>query len=48
MITIPAVNIGTSDEPILSPASPLPADRIAVVCDGVNYIVYEPGDEIPQ
>ncbi len=47
MTTIPAVNIGTADEPILAPASPLPNDRIAVVCDGVNYVVYEPGDTPP-
>lgn len=47
MMTIPAVNIGTTAIPLLAPATPLPDDRILVVCDGVNYTVYQPGDTLP-
>lgn len=48
MTTIPVVRTTTPDGDLLSPAQPFPADRVAVVCDGQNYIVYEPGDEIPD
>lgn len=48
MITIPCTNIGTADEPLLSAATPIPPDAIAVICDGTNYTVYEPGDTVPS
>jgi hypothetical protein len=44
MITILAV-IDVSG--VQYPSTPLPADAIAVVCDGSTYIVYEPGDTYP-
>lgn len=47
MITIPIINVGTADEPINAPADPLPANAIAVLCDGTNYIIYQPGDTVP-
>jgi hypothetical protein len=31
----------------IGPAEPFPADRIAVICDGEKYIVYQQGDELP-
>ncbi|MBD1412784.1 hypothetical protein NUJ30_08810 [Burkholderia contaminans] len=49
MITIPAITVpdpaGGGD--ILAPASPLPADALAVVCDDTKYTVYQPGDTVP-
>lgn len=49
MITIPATSIPdpAGGGNILAPASPLPADALAVVCDGTNYTVYQPGDTVP-
>lgn len=44
MITIPAV---TDASGVQSPATPIPADAIAVVCNGSTYTVYEPGDTVP-
>lgn len=44
MITIPAV---TDANGVQSPQTPIPADAVAVVCDGTNYTVYEPGDTVP-
>jgi hypothetical protein len=44
MITIPAV---TDESGIQSPATPIPADAIAIVCDGSTYTVYQVGDAIP-
>lgn len=44
MITIPAV---TDANAIQSPATPIPADAIAVVCDGSTYTVYQVGDTVP-
>lgn len=44
MITIPAV---PNADGVLHPATPIPADRLATVCDGANYTVYEPGDPLP-
>ena len=32
---------------ILKPSEPIPTNAIKVVCDGVNYTVYEQGDELP-
>lgn len=31
----------------LAPSAPIPADAIAIVCDGANYTVYQPGDTVP-
>lgn len=45
MITIPAVLDGNG---VQSPATPIPADAIAVVCDGSTYTVYQPGDQVPE
>jgi hypothetical protein len=47
MITIPVVLTATLDGELLSPAQPIPADVIAIICDGENYNVYEVGDEVP-
>lgn len=45
MISIPAVLDANS---VQSPKTPIPADAIAVVCDGSTYTVYEPGDTVPE
>lgn len=47
MITIPVVRTTTPDGDLLSPAHAFPADAIAVICDGTNYTVYQPGDTVP-
>lgn len=44
MIQIPAALDATGCQ---VPASPIPANAIAVVCDGSTYTVYEPGDTYP-
>jgi hypothetical protein len=44
MTTIPALVDGNG---VQYPATPIPTDAIAVVCDGTNYTVYEPGDTVP-
>lgn len=44
MIVIPAV---TDSNGVQSPQTPIPADAIAVACDGSTYTVYEPGDAVP-
>jgi len=53
MITIPAKQIPSTDDQgnattILEPTSELPSNRIATVCDGTNYTVYEQGDTLPS
>lgn len=48
MILIPAINIGTIGSPTLAPQSPLPENVIAVVCDGINYTIYQIGDTVPS
>lgn len=45
MTTIPALVDGNG---IQYPATPFPTDMIAVVCDGMTYTVYEPGDTVPS
>ena len=45
MITIP---VATADDGTLYPSTPIPENAIAVLCDGVNYTVYEPGDIVPS
>lgn len=32
---------------LISPSEPIPATAIRTVYDGINYIVYEDGDEPP-
>lgn len=44
MIAIPAI---TDANGVQSPQTPIPADAIALVCDGSTYTVYEPGDTLP-
>jgi hypothetical protein len=44
MITIPA---SIDANGVQSPATPIPSDAIAVICDGTNYTVYEHGDAVP-
>lgn len=29
------------------PSQPCPADAVQIVCNGQEYIVYQPGDELP-
>jgi hypothetical protein len=41
------IPIKTDASGALSPSQPIPSNAIRVVCDGVNYIVYQPGDTIP-
>jgi hypothetical protein len=41
---IPAVIVADG---VLGPDESIPENAIAVVCDGENYVVYEPGDEVP-
>ena len=48
MITIPVLRTMASDGEALSPSQPIPADAIAVICDGEHYNVYQPGDTVPQ
>lgn len=48
MLMIPVMTVTTPDGPCLTPASPFPADAIAIACDGASYTVYEPGDTLPQ
>lgn len=31
----------------IAPAEAFPAEAIAIVCDGKQYVVYEDGDEVP-
>ncbi|TDY26316.1 hypothetical protein B0G81_6826 [Paraburkholderia sp. BL6665CI2N2] len=45
MIAIP---VATDDNGTLYPSDPIPPDAIAVVCDGTNYTVYQPGDTLPS
>lgn len=32
---------------LISPSEPIPESAIYTLCDGINYIVYEDGDELP-
>lgn len=49
MILIPVSQQQLADgTPILEPSTPIPADAVMVLCDGTNYTVYQPGDELPQ
>lgn len=53
MITIPVKQVPSTDEQgnattALTPSSPIPSNAIAVICDGTNYTVYEPADEVPS
>lgn len=55
MITIPVEVVQMPDGlgdggtlPANTPTTPIPANAIAVVCDGTNYTVYEPGDAVPS
>lgn len=43
MIKIPAV----SKDGTLSPSRDFPQDALMVVFDGVDYLAYQPGDELP-
>jgi hypothetical protein len=45
MITIPVATDPVSND--LIPSSPIPANAIAIVCDGTNYTIYQPGDVVP-
>lgn len=45
MTSIPAVLDANG---VQSPKTPIPADAIAVICDGSTYTVYQPGDQVPQ
>lgn len=44
MTTIPVTTV----DDVLAPSAPIPRDALAVVCDGENYIVYQPGDTLPD
>lgn len=44
MITILSV---TDESGVQLPSTNIPANAIAVVCDGTTYTVYEPGDTYP-
>lgn len=53
MITIPVKQVPSTDDQgnattMLVPSTPVPANAIAVMCDGVNYTIYQPGDEVPS
>jgi hypothetical protein len=49
MITIPVhITQGADGSEFIGPAAPIPADAIKVVCDGTQYIVYQPGDVLPE
>jgi hypothetical protein len=47
MKTIPVIITTDADGDHISPAEPFPENRIGVVCDGQNYVIYEPGDIFP-
>lgn len=47
MITIAIILTTDADGEHIAPAQPFPVNRIAVVCDGETYTVYEPGDTVP-
>ncbi|MFM0326069.1 hypothetical protein [Caballeronia glebae] len=48
MITITVIQTTDADgSTVLAPAEKFPRDRIAVVCDGSIYTVYQTGDEMP-
>ena len=46
MIAIPVARTETPDGELLSPSQPIPADAIAVICDGTNYFAFQPGDKL--
>lgn len=48
MLIIKAVTITQDGEKYTAPEIPIPQRAICVVHDGTNYIVYEPGDTLPQ
>lgn len=48
MKTIAILTTQTADGPVLSPVEPFPDNAISVQCDGQQYIVYEPGDTLPE
>jgi len=49
MIQIPVVTTQNPDgTEIHSPESSIPSNATWVVCDGENYTVYQPGDELPS
>jgi len=41
---IPVIEIGG----VNFPSTPIPANAIAVQCNGTEYVVYEPGDTLPE
>lgn len=43
MTRIPATN----NNGVLSPSENFPPDTLMVVFDGVDYLAYQPGDELP-
>lgn len=43
MISIPVTTLADNS---LAPSQPIPANAIAVVCDGTAYHVYEAGDSL--
>lgn len=45
MITIPVTTDPVSGA--LIPSQPIPANAIAVACNGTAYTVYQPGDTVP-
>lgn len=45
MITIPIATDPVTNS--LIPSQPIPANAIAVVCNGTQYTVYQPGDTVP-
>lgn len=47
MRTISITVIQSPQGPVLTPAEPLPADALAIVCNGTTYTVYEQGDTPP-
>lgn len=32
---------------LISPSEPIPESAIYTLCDDINYVVYEDGDELP-
>lgn len=48
MMTIAATQSTMPDgSVVLAPTQSIPANAIAVICDGTKYTVYEPGDTAP-
>lgn len=47
MIVIPISTEERDGETFITPSQPIPVNSIRILVDKYNYVVYEPGDELP-